>query len=366
MLYHGDSVTPGVGAAAVPLTNARQPATDRYSTAEAGHGVRHEAVRQFRQRQPRAGARRSRFDLGPQPVQLLRRLTLVDLGLIAALLLTAILWVNSHAGPATNDTAILGSPAWLDVKQRLADAVDDRNLGNVQSALASAADVAGAAGDRTTANLIRQLSAALVAVDINSLEQALPPIDPVANAPFADIFFTIWTPLFYPPFPIGSAALGAEWAHINVITPNLPIAQYWGSTNWQLPDGIPESAGEADIDIPELGLRAKLMFAVSGDELLMTLMFLAPPDDTAIVDSVGVWIISGGERTIITGEPVMADAGLAQLSLSPQTSRTDIDLLQAADELGIVANFAGNRSYVLRIELGDTGQALFRRTLSGI
>jgi len=299
-------------------------------------------------------------------VQFLRRLTLIDLALVAALIVTGILWLNAR-NSVPDDNAIianLDAAAWQQATADAADATAAGNLPGVQSALARAAELAETAGDAAAAGGIRSLSATLTGIDIGAVERALAALDPFPDRPlFRAVYLAIWDPLFYPPMPAAPPQPEREWAHINVLDPGAEVAQYWGSTYWFLPESLDDTAGEADIAFPELGLTGKLMFAVDGENIQMTLVFTGPFDGEQATNAAGFWIAIGNEETLLIGEPLLVGDGVAIMILSPRARDENIELLQTAEEIGLGIDFAGDRHFVLRIEVGETGQRLFRETL---
>lgn len=302
-------------------------------------------------------------------MQHLRRLTLFDIGLIVALIVTGVLWALSRSdAPPDADEIIanLDLAAWDETTDLMVDALLAGNLRGVQSALESGADLAEAAGDRTGAGGLRRFSSSLTRVDLASIELGLARLDPFPDSPlFANLYIALWAPLFAPPIPRASPEAGAEWSQINAVAPETPTEQYWGTAVWYLPESVADSAGEADIDIPGLGLTAKLMFAIDGDDIQMTLVFIGPLDDAEITGAVGFWVTTGADQTLLTGNALTLSEGLVQLRLAPGARDDNVAALLAADEIGLAINFTGDRQYFLRIEVGESGRALLGRTLGG-
>ena len=300
-------------------------------------------------------------------MQLLRRLTLVDLALVAALIVTGILWASSRSDSPPDPSAIIANldmTAWNQATALATGQTAAGNLRGVQSALDSAANIAEAAGDRIAASGIRSFAATMTGINVGAVQQALAGLVPFPDSPlFADVYLAIWTPLFYPAMPVAPPEPGAEWVHLNVVTPRPPVDQHWGTANWYLPEGVTDSAGEADLTIPDLGLNGKLMFAIGGDDLQMTLVFTGPLDDETIIGAVGFWIASGDEEALLVGEPLLVGDGVVIMALLPAARDRNNQLLQTADEIRLAIDFSGDRRYVFRIEVGDTGRALLRETL---
>jgi hypothetical protein len=299
-------------------------------------------------------------------VHILRRLTLVDLALIAALIVTGILWLNARSSVPSEDAIIanLDIAAWQQATADAADATAAGNLPGVQSALARAADIAEAAGDTGAATGIRSFSASLTGIDIGAVEQALIALDPFPNRRlFRLAYLAMWEPLFYPSMPTSPPEPEREWAHMNVLEPGASVAQYWGTAHWYLPESVDDSAGEADVVFPELGLTGKLMFAVDGDTIQMTLVFTGPFDGEEATGAAGFWTALGNEETLLIGEPLLVGDGVAIMVLSPRARDENVELLQTAEEIGLGIDFAGDRHFVLRIEIGESGRELFRESL---
>ena len=303
-------------------------------------------------------------------MQYLRRHTLLDDGLIVALIVTGVLWALSRSAAPPDQAAIeanLDVMAWDQAMDLAVNAAITGSLDGVRSALRSASNAAEAAGDAIGAGGMLSLAAALPRVDLTAVEQGLIEIVPFPESRlFALAYLAIWTPLFYPPIPTGAPEAGAEWAQINVLTPTEPTTQYWGTARWYQPESVADSAGEADIDIPELGLTGKLMFAIDGGDILITLVFTGPLDDARIVGTTAFWIVEGRTQKDLVGAPPVVGDGFVQVALAPQARDDNVDALRTADEISVRIDFIGDRYYVLRIELGESGRALLGRSLGGV
>jgi len=212
---------------------------------------------------------------------------------------------------------------------------------------------------------MRAFADALQSIDYAAADRALSSLNPIpANSPFfEEIYFTIFVQLFYPEFPIGQSTPGAEWAQANLIVPAQPVEQFWGTSTWTLPPSIPESVGEVDIAFPDMDFTGKLMFAIAGDTIQMSLIFLGPMADLDIVEVGGFWAIDDGEDASLAGTIVLAEAGTVVMSLSPEFLADNIRFLQNADEIGILIDLSGGTRFILRLEVGDSGREILGNAL---
>ena len=298
-------------------------------------------------------------------MSILSRLRPIDIILIAALILTAVVWVASSGtdgdGSSIADVDLI---AWQNARDGVSEAFSSGNLQSAKASLRHAADVAEPANDGG-ADGMRAFADALQSIDYAEADLALNSLDPFpANSPFfEEIYFTIFVQLFYPEFPIGDPAPGAEWAQANLIVPAQPVEQDWGTSTWSLPANIPESVGEIDIALPGIDFTGKLIFAIEGDAILMSLIYLGPLAALDIVEVGGFWAIDDGEDAALTGEIVAAEAGTFVTSLAPEFLADNIRLLQNADEIGILIDLSGGTRFILRIEVGDTGREILNTSL---
>jgi hypothetical protein len=290
-------------------------------------------------------------------------MTLVDLLLVAALIVTGVLWVSSRSAPAPDSTELLVDLESATIALVTASAAGD--LGGVKAALNSAAEVAATIGDSPTAGGLRQLSAALADVEIAAVERALAAVNPLPNTQlFADLYIALWTPLFYPDMPIVTPVPGAEAAHVNYIVPRANTAQYWGTTIWSMPANVPESFGEADVDFPEFGLTGKLMFAHSANGMQITFVFQGPHDDAAIAAADGFWIVRGADaQSRLLGDELQFGQGFVALIAAANLSDENAEMLRDAAEIVLPIEFEDGERYILRFEVGETGRAVLTQNL---
>ncbi|MHA1559812.1 MAG: hypothetical protein ACTSWI_03970 [Alphaproteobacteria bacterium] len=298
-------------------------------------------------------------------MRFLSRLRPIDIVLIAALVLTAVVWVASSGSDGDSSSiSDVDLVAWQNARDGVSEAFSSGNLQSAKASLRIAADVVEPANDGGAAGM-RAFADALQSVDYAAADLALNSLNPIpANSPFfEEIYFTVFVQLFYPEFPIGQPAPGAEWAHANLIGPAQPVEQYWGTSTWSLPPSIPESAGEIDIALPDLDFAGKLTFAVDGDAIQMSLIFLGPLADLDIIEVGGFWAIDSGEDASLAGTIVAAEAGAVVMSLSPEFLADNVRLLQNADEIGILIDLSGGTRFILRIEVGDSGREILADNL---
>lgn len=290
----------------------------------------------------------------------LARLTLLDVGLIAALILTGVLWylsANSESGRGSLDD--VDSAAWATAMENLADALQTGSLQATRSAIYAAADVAMPANDGAAEGL-RTFADSLQSVELTAADLALGDVDTTAyRSPlFAQFYYVVLATLSYPPFPAGDPASGAEWTQANIVGPDDPGSQYWGTARWTLPAEIEESVGEADIAMPDADLTGKLMLADDGETMQVALVFLGPLAQYDILDIDGFWASDGNELILLTGTIASAAPGTVVMALAPEAREDNIRLLQNAVEIGIAIAFAGDRSLLLRVEIGDSGRSI--------
>lgn len=294
----------------------------------------------------------------------LSRLRPLDIVLITALVLTAVVWVASSN--SDGDSSSIGDVdlvAWQNARDGVSEAFRSGNLQSAKASLRFAAEVVAPANDGGAAGL-RAFADAMQSMDYAAAVLAFGALDPsTVNNPFFDeIYSTVLGLLFFPDFPIGQSASGAEWAQANLIVPGQPVEQFWGTSTWTLPASIPESAGEVDIAFPEMDFTGKLMLAVDGDLIQISLVFLGPLADSDIV-GIGLGTIGAGEDGGLRGTVVASEPGTVVVSLSPEFLPENVRLLQAADEIGIFINFPGERRFILRLEVGDSGREILGNAL---
>ncbi len=296
----------------------------------------------------------------------LGRLTLLDIGLIAALILTGVLWyMSSSSDSSRGSLEDVDLTAWGTAMESLSDALGTGSLQATRAAIQVAAEIAEPANDGAADNL-RLFADSLQGVDLTAADLAFGEVGPVAlrSRLFEDFYLTVLLTLSYPPFPIGDPESGAEWTHANVVLPNEPIRQYWGTTRWSLPADIPESAGEADIAIPEIDLTGKLMLADDGEAMQLALVFLGPLAEYDIAGIGGFWTSDGDELASLTGTIVSAQPGTIVMALDPNARAENVRLLRNADEVGLSIELAGDRGLILRFEVGDSGRSVINAGLA--
>lgn len=295
----------------------------------------------------------------------LSRLRPIDIILITALVLTAVVWVAS-SGSDRDSSSIrdVDLIAWQNARDGVSEAFTSGNLQSAKASLRIAADVVEPANDGGAEGM-RAFADALESIDYAAADRALTSLNPIpANSPFfEEIYFTIFVQLFYPDFPIGQSAAGTEWAQANLIVPAQPVEQFWGASTWTLPSNIPESVGEVDISFPEMDFTGKLMFAITGNTIQMSLIFLGPLADLDIVEVGGFWAIDDGEDASLAGTIMSTEAGMVVMSLAPEFLADNIRLLQNADEIGILIDLSGGTRFILRIEVGDSGREILANAL---
>ena len=314
-------------------------------------------------------------------MNLLRRLTLLDLALFAALIMTGVLLVanrTAEPGPdlgALFDIDNVDLAAWEDARDKVSAAFTARDLAAARSALETAAQIAEQGDDAETAAWLRSLAVNLRSVDIAALEQRIGAIGtfPLSRL-LAEIYLDISMPLISPPFSQTSPGVRLEWAHLILSTPGRPIGEFWGTASWYMPDGVPESGGVVAIVFPDLGFDAKLMLSLDGDDIHLSLVFTGLLDDVTITDATVFWTRNALDyrdeaqrnEVALEGAVFAGDAGTIVMRLAPEARVDNLSRLRTADEFALGIDFAGDSSLLLRIEVGDSGRALLAESLAGL
>ena len=112
-----------------------------------------------------------------------------------------------------------------------------------------------------------------------------------------------------------------------------------------------------------MDFTGKLMFAITGNTIQMSLIFLGPLADLDIVEVGGFWAIDDGEDASLAGTIMSTEAGMVVMSLAPEFLADNIRLLQNADEIGILIDLSGGTRFILRIEVGDSGREILANAL---
>lgn len=290
-------------------------------------------------------------------MKFLGRLTLLDVGLIVALVVTGVLWAISSGSDNRGSFDDVDQVAWERAVSAVADAFASTNLATSRAALLAAADVAAPAND-AGAEGIRAFAIALTDTGVAAIETALSAVDTSAlnSQFFAGAFQTAWLAAHIPRFPIGRPDVGTEWAQANLSSPNDPLAQFWGSTVWSLPVDMTESIGEADVALEGIDFSAKLMIAVNGGEVEISLVYVGALAEPGVLDF-GFWVIGQEEVNELDGPVVARDPGV----ISRAIESDGLGLIARADELVAAFILADNRQLELRVQVGETGRAVLER-----
>src|SRR5690606_4260797 len=125
------------------------------------------------------------------------RLTLLDVGLIAALILTGVLWfISSSSESGRGSLEDVDLTAWDTAMESLAETLQTGGLQATRAAIYVAADVAEPADDGA-ADGLRVFADALQSVDLTAADLAFSEVDAVAyQSPlFEQFYYTIWLTL---------------------------------------------------------------------------------------------------------------------------------------------------------------------------
>ena len=289
-------------------------------------------------------------------MKFLNRLSFLDLALIAALLATGIIWAvtRDRAGSISD----IDFDAWAAARTAAVEAFKAGDLDAAKGALEQTAVVAEPAKDDAAAG-IRSLAATLTSTDINAFSAALDALSPVPqSALFQDLYFAIWTPLFFPDFPDGPPAAGAEWVQVTAASANSTITQYWGNAVWSLPAAAAITGFEANVSVPDIGLDGTLGLDDGADGMILSFVLGDIIDGAAITDANGFWAGGADGEPLLAGSIASTDNNTIVMQLAPEARADNLDRLRNADEIVLVIEYDNGERVFLRFQVGNTGRAI--------
>ncbi len=300
-------------------------------------------------------------------MQFLRRLSLVDFALIAALVVVGVLAVMNQ-----RDTVAPGTGGLALSSENIAafqTAIDDlyTALATGQAADGAFAAVATAvetAGDTTLAPAVTDLGTAYAMADEARIADALRTINGLlGTSPFAEYVLSAYAGgTLNNAFDVGTTtpATGREWVHLIWVE----TAGDDAFVGWDI------ATGEATWTVEPGNTAVNLTFTVPAEGYTGTLR-LAPAGPAALVEVVATFSAPLSESIVALGEPVegqdlIIDLGEAANARpgQPWSGETRLgepprllDDLRRAEAIAWTATVPDGRTFVMRIMLGATGRA---------
>ncbi|MGV8839639.1 MAG: hypothetical protein ACWA6X_04980 [Bauldia sp.] len=302
------------------------------------------------------------------PMQLLRRLSLVDFALILALIVVGALAVANQRGTTgapAGGIALTGQniAAFEDALNALVTALATGQPADTPFAALSAA--VGQAGDAALAPAVTDLGAAHAMRNDLGVAAALRTIDGLrGTSPFAEYVLDAYAAgtLNYA-LDAGPAtpSTGREWVHL-----------VWVSAGDQPFLGWQIATGEASWTVEPGNAAVALTFSIPGEGYSGTLR-LAPAGPGALVEASATFNTALAESVLRLGAPVDPNDGILILDLGealaarpggPWAGETRLGEppglladIRRAEEIAWTAALPDGRTFVMRLKLGETGRA---------
>jgi len=298
-------------------------------------------------------------------MQFLRRLSLVDFALIAALVVFGFLAVMNQrdATPGSGRLALSGEniAAFQIAMDRLYEALATGQPAD--GPFAAVAAVVGTAGDNVLATSVSALGTAHAMSDDTGIAAALRTINGLlGTSPFAEYVLSAYAGgTLNHALDAGNTtpATGREWVHLVwVETGNEPFV------GWQI------ATGEATWTVEPGNAAVNLTFTIPAQGYTGTLR-LAPAGPAALVEVMGTFSAPLAESIVALGEPASGQDLIVDLGEAagarpgqPWSGETRLgepprllDDLRRAEAIAWTATVPDGRTFVMRIMMGTTGRA---------
>jgi hypothetical protein len=301
-------------------------------------------------------------------MQFLRRLSLVDLALIVALIVVGALAITNQRGTTTGGSGLALSNQNIAAFQA---AVEDlfNALATGQPSDTAFAGVTAAvanAGDTALAPAVTALGTSFAMRDDAGIAAALRTINGLIDtSPFAETFLTAYAGgTLNNALDAGTAtpSTGREWVHLVWVE----TAANDAFVGWQI------ALGEATWTVEPGNAAVNLAFNVPAEGYTGTLR-LAPAGPGALLEASATFSIALAESIVALGEPVSTEDGIMILDLGeavqarpgqPWQGETRLgepagllDDIRRAEAIAWTATIPGGRTFVMRIKLGETGRS---------